>query len=131
MQRTAWASGIAMVGEVDQRLRKWQRLRKASEFREAYAQGRSYPGRYMVLWLRSAPDARLRLGVVAGRSIGSSVERNRARRRLRELYRRLRYRFMGDVDIILVARRPILEAHWDELTEELLRLAKVAGVLRG
>lgn len=53
-----------------------------------------------------------RLGVVASRRVGSAVARNRAKRRLREIYRRSPERPAGD--LVLVARRGLAEAPWRE-----------------
>jgi ribonuclease P protein component len=115
--------------EPDLRLRRHQRLRSNEDFQEAYAQGKSWPARTMVLWLRKAPDASLRLGVVSSRAVGKAVQRNRARRRLREVWRLNRHRFHGNVDVILVARRNILSAKWKDVTLDLLWLARRAGIL--
>jgi len=83
----------------------------------------------MVLYLRSGDDAALRLGVVASRRLGGAVKRNRARRLLREAFRRERPHMHGDFDVVLVARREILEADWQSIREELRRLARRAGLL--
>ena len=83
----------------------------------------------MVLWLREAEDAALRLGVVASRKTGEAVARNRSRRRLREAFRLNRHRFHGKVDIVLIARRSIVSASWKDVEEELLRLALKEGML--
>jgi ribonuclease P protein component len=115
----------------DQRLGRNRRLTRSAEFREAYAQNRCFVGRFMVMWLRSGKNASLRLGVVSGRSVGGAVDRNRARRRLREVFRTNRYRLSGEVDVVLVARRPLLQAKWEEITGEFEELAARAGLLRG
>ena len=85
----------------------------------------------MVLWLRSGEGASLRLGVVTGRKVGEAVERNRARRRLREVFRRHRHLFAGSWDVVLVARRAILDASWADLSAELLALSRRAGLRAG
>lgn len=113
----------------DQRLRRGQRLTRTAEFQEAYDQGRRWIGRFVVLWLREGEGAGLRLGVVAGRKVGGAVQRARAKRLLREAYRRNRYRFRGAFDVVLVARREVLKATWDGLVGELLALAGKAGLL--
>ena len=101
-----------------------QRLRSNTQFQEAYAQNRRWHGRLMVLFLRSGPDASRRLGVVASKRVGNAVERARAKRRLREAFRRHRALFpQGHDDVVLVARRPILSAPWPDVVAELLRLA--------
>lgn len=84
----------------------------------------------MVLWLRSGEGAALRLGVITSKKIHLRAnKRNFARRRLREAYRNLRPWFSGDVDVILVGRRNLLEADWKDVLRELLELARKAGIL--
>lgn len=124
------AAGPAARAPGNRRLSRRQRLRFSAQFDEAYAGGRRYVGRRMVLWLRAAPDAALRLGVVTSRRIGPAVARNRARRRLREIFRLNRWRLTGSVDIVLVARTGCDEAPWMELTGEFIVLARRAGLIR-
>ena len=54
-----------------------------------------------------------RLGVVASRRVGSAVQRSRAKRRLREIYRRSARRPAGD--LVLVARQGLPQAAWPEV----------------
>ena len=113
----------------DRRLRRNQRLTSPVDFQATYVQGKSGAARTLVMWLRKGPGASLRLGVVASKVIGNAVQRGRAKRRLREAWRLNRHRFHGDVDVILVARRSILTARWQDVNEDLNRLAKRAGLL--
>ncbi len=115
--------------QVNRGLARHQRLTRSALFGEAYAQGRRFAGRFMVMWLREGGDAALRLGVVASRKTGGAVERNRAKRRLREAYRLHRHRFHGQADVILIARRAIVKAAWKDIEQDLLRLAEEAGLL--
>lgn len=106
-----------------------QRLRSAKLFEEAYDQNRRWHGRHMVLFLRRGPAASLRLGAVASRKVGNAVERARAKRRLREAFRKNRAEFVaGTDDVVLVARRSLLAAPWNEVVADLLRLAAQAGL---
>ena len=107
-----------------------QRLRHASQFEDTYEQNRRWHGRYMVLFLRAAPDASLRLGVVASKKVGNAIARGRAKRRLREAFRRHRAAFTATTDdVVLVARRSILAAPWADVVVELFKLAAQAGAL--
>ena len=106
-----------------------QRLQKPGQFEETYDQNRRWHGRFMVLFLRAAPDASLRLGVVASKKVGNAPERARAKRRLREAFRRQRAEFAGRTDdVVLVARRSILAAPWADVAAELRKLAAQAGL---
>lgn len=60
-----------------------------------------------------------RVAVVAGRRIGSAVRRNRARRILRAAWREIALRVGPDRDVVLVAKRPILEAKTQDLVAEM------------
>ena len=113
----------------DRRLRRHQRLTSAADFQDAYAQGKSGAARTLVMWLRHGPGSSLRLGVVASKVIGNAICRARAKRRLREAWRLNRERFRGDVDVVLVARRSILTARWQDVNDDLIRLAGKAGLL--
>ena len=83
----------------------------------------------MVMWLRSGDDAALRLGVVTSRRVGPAVARTRARRQLREAYRRHRSELAGPYDVILVARKAISDAKSSDLETELLSLARKARLV--
>ncbi len=115
---------------LDRCLRKQQRLVQSALFAETFSQHRKRVGRYMVLWLRCGEGASQRLGVVTSRKVHLRAnKRNLARRRLREAYRNLRPYFTGDFDVILVGRRAILEADWNDILRELLQLASQSGIL--
>ena len=110
-------------------LRRDRRLRHSAQFQEAYRQQRKWVGRFMVLYLRAGEGAALRLGVVASRKVGGAVARARAKRLLREAYRLQRSSFQGNWDVVLVARRSVLDVKRPEVDKELRRLAQQAGLL--
>jgi len=84
----------------------------------------------MVFWLRTGEDASLRLGVVTSKKVSNrAVDRNRARRRLREAFRNLRDELHGEADVVLIGRRNILGATQSEVDAEMRRLAAKAGLL--
>lgn len=113
----------------DQGLGRHQRLTRSSDIEAAFECGRKFVGKRMVLFVLDRPEGRLRLGVVAGKKVGGAVQRNRARRLLREVYRRNRYRLSGCADVVLVARSDLLVAPWSDLEAELMELARQAGLV--
>ncbi|MDF3128978.1 ribonuclease P protein component [Kiritimatiellaeota bacterium B1221] len=106
------------------------RVKRASLFQEAYAQGQKTVGRYAVLWIRSGEDACGRLGVVASKRVGNSVARSRGKRRLREWFRLNHHRISGGEDVVLVARYSILKVSQDELNADLETMFSRAGRLQ-
>lgn len=82
-------------------------------------------GKRVIFFADSTPDSNRRLGVVAGRkTFRRAVDRNRARRLLREAYRNVRFRLKDAFDVVLVARHDVLDASADTLRAELLQLAE-------
>ena len=71
------------------------------------------------------PNAALgeaRTGIVTSRRVGGAVERNRVRRRLREIVRAERARLLPGAWFVIVARHRAVEAAFDELRAEWMRL---------
>ena len=83
----------------------------------------------MVLYCRKNRLGHNRLGLTASVKLGGAVVRNRARRRLREVYRLNSPRLRQGWDIILVARGRTLTASWKELNDTFLRLCRKLSLL--
>lgn len=120
------------AGKPGQGLSRCQRLTDSADFRNVFDRGTSLPGRLMVVWQGVGKGVCPRLGVIASRrSFSRSVDRNRARRLLREAFRLNRHRLKPDRDVVLVARRKILGADVHGVQDELLVLCRKAGLLEG
>jgi len=100
-------------------------LKENYEFRRLYQKGASAVGGGMVLYCRKNRLGHNRLGVTVSVKLGHAVVRNRARRRLREVYRLN----SGRYDMILVARGRTLTASWKELNDTFLRLCRKLELL--
>lgn len=96
-----------------------ERLRQRADFLAA-AGGIKVPSATFVLQARNRGDARPpRVGFTVSRKVGSAVERNRVRRRLREVVRLN----SGDAlraghDYVLVGRRATLSVAFSELAAD-------------
>ena len=104
------------------------RLKHRSEFLQVKAQGRTHGGRFMALGVLSGrPDTKV--GLITSKRVGGAVERNRVRRRLRELIRLTRPGWKPGFWVVAIARRAAVTASFADLQAEWLRLAVRAGFL--
>jgi ribonuclease P protein component len=104
----------------DQRLRPRERLTKSADYAKVLRRGVRVDGRFFNL--AAAPNQRShhRLGLTVSRRVGGAVQRNRAKRLLRDAFRRRRHTGVA-CDLVLVAKREILECARAELDRELER----------
>ncbi|MFM2162403.1 MAG: hypothetical protein RLZZ383_1915 [Pseudomonadota bacterium] len=77
----------------------------------------------------SGAETAARFGLVVTRKLGGAVVRNRIKRRLREVLRRLTA-WVPAGDIVLLARRSVADAPWEELVADVSRALAVNGVVR-
>lgn len=82
-------------------------LRRKDDFSAVYKKGRSVGERYIVLFYKKNGLPYNRIAFLASKKVGNSVERNRARRLIRENYRFLKDDIRTGYDIIFIARNTI------------------------
>jgi ribonuclease P protein component len=112
------------------------RLRRKADFQSAIKGRRFHSGQALVGFAVQAETGQPRVGVTVSRAIKTSVDRNRAKRRLREVSRQ---RFLSPdsplaalgirYDVVLIARPAALEVSFADLAAEAslaaLRLSKL------
>lgn len=107
------------------------RLTKSTDFKRVRRLGKSYAHPLVVLVAcRNQLDGS-RIGVVAGRSVGGAVQRNRAKRLLRAAFQPELPVLCSGWDLILIARQPMASAaYWDvqAALRQLLRRARLIQV---
>ena len=101
------------------------RLRSRAEFTEVQQHGRRVATRTMTLLAMPNALGRDRLGIVASRRIGDAVTRNRAKRRIRELFRQRQEGARASVerralDLVVIARRDVATAPYAEIEREFM-----------
>jgi ribonuclease P protein component len=103
----------------DERFRPRDRIRKRSEYKAIYDRGQRIPSSNFVLFVMRNGTGRPRLGITVTRRVGGAVKRNRAKRLIREIFRRHKSE-LGDVDIVVNGRPGLPEAEYRRLESEFL-----------
>ena len=98
-------------------------------FRRLYST-QGYANGMLVLYARPNRLGQNRVGITTGKKLGHAVVRNRARRRLREVYRLNEALFKPGYDIVVVARHKCVTADFQKLCKAYLSLAAKAGILK-
>jgi ribonuclease P protein component len=113
-------------------MQRTSRLTSAADIRRTYSEGRRASSQIVVAHVRQTGEPRPpRIAVSAVRGIGGSVERNRAKRRIREAVRRLDVRVDQGVDAVLVATARTGRADFQDLVSRVRETLGRAGALSG
>ena len=99
-------------------------------FRKLYARGESAVGRFVVLYAKRNGLKVNRLGITTGVKLGHAVDRNRARRRIREAYRLNESRLKVGYDLVIVARTAAIDGDFKEMQKDFLRLCGKLRLLK-
>lgn len=84
-------------------------------------------GRGRFLSVRWLPASELRVGIVVSKKVGKAVVRNRIKRRLREILRRL---YLPKAHLLVIASPEAREATYAELFQDLIRALKKSGLIQ-
>ena len=112
-------------------LTKGLRLARTADFARVRAEGKSFPGRYLVISVLKASDIQgWKCGLISPKKIGIAVLRNRTRRRLRELVRAETDRLGDGQWFVIIARWKAPAAEFDDLKKDWLAVAQRAALFR-
>ncbi|MDO4493296.1 MAG: ribonuclease P protein component [Clostridia bacterium] len=105
-------------------------LKKKKEFRYTYRVGKSTSNRLFTAVIAPRHKPETLVGISVSKKQGNAVERNRIKRRLREAVTPLVPELKKGNNIILVARRGVLEEPFPSLCASARKLLQKAGAFR-
>jgi len=105
------------------------RLTRSEDFKRVRRSGKSYAHPLVVLIVQRNDQPRVKVGVAAGRTVGTAVYRNRAKRLLREAMRTLIPNIASNLDLILIARPGLTSASLEDARLALINLLERAQIL--
>jgi ribonuclease P protein component len=105
------------------------RLRKHADYQSVYAKARKRQSSSMSWYLAPQTGAfeGPRVGLTAGKVLGKAHERNRIKRRMREILRRHVEMLPRGFDLVLHPRRSVLTTEFTKLDAEVLRILQQAA----
>jgi ribonuclease P protein component len=107
------------------------RLRRKQDFDQVYRKKNTRGSRGFVLFFTPNRGGPSRFGVVVSKKTAAlAVDRNRLRRRVREILRARLSRITGGYDIVVHIKKPAAELDFSATTQELQYLLGKAGLLK-
>lgn len=113
------------------------RLRQQKDIQRLRSEGRAHSNRLVVILaapqteVEEASSGVSRVGVITGKRLGKAVTRNKVRRRLKAVMQQVYCRLPAGWDFLLLARKPIVDASYQEIETAVLTLLRRAGFLEG
>ncbi len=111
-----------------QGLARKERLRGSRRIDEIFARGRIGKSRLVLVRTLENELGFSRIAVIAGRKAGKACVRNRLRRRLRAAFRTHKQELPCNLDLVLIARKGLLEADWPRVEADLVKAVKHAAM---
>jgi len=121
----------AMDGSTAHKFKRSERLKLRRDFRRCIREGGRAAGKYVVAYVEKNELAVTRLGAGSTKRLGNAVERNRAKRLVREAFRLTKHELPESVDMVVLPKIPWREPTLEELKADLLDAAhRAAGKLK-
>ncbi len=98
-------------------------------YRQMYARANNVVCRNIVVYLRRNRFGINRLGLTCTKTVGKAVERNRAKRLMKEAYRLNEHKLVRGIDCIIVARTRAKDAKLQDIERDFLYAAKKLSFL--
>ncbi|MHB9154761.1 MAG: ribonuclease P protein component [Endomicrobiales bacterium] len=108
-----------------------EKLHLQKDFQRIFASGRklAHPAISIYIYVRSDGPAVRRLGLITSRKLGTAVQRNRVKRRLREIFRLHKHLLKPGSDILFIPRVGAADLNYAQLKSIVLSLWQRAGVI--
>lgn len=104
-------------------------LKRNKDFNRVYSKGKSYVSPAVVVYVMKNYKKGIRIGITTSKKIGKAVQRNRARRVIKEAYRQIESKISGNFDIVFVARKLATTEKSTKVLQHLLKQFKTAGLI--
>lgn len=109
----------------------YARLKKEQDFNLVWRKGRSYFSRYLLLKMLKKKIKYTRFGIIVSNKVSKkATQRNRLKRRIREILRLKLDKITPGHDCVIVVKAGILERTYQEIDREIKNILLKAGLIR-
>jgi ribonuclease P protein component len=109
------------VDKKSERFPRERRIRKSCQYDVIYKEGKKVQSAYFALYGIQSRGNFHRLGITVSRKIGNAVVRNKIKRWVREIFRKKIGGDLEPMDMVLNAKKAIVQCNYHQLEEELVR----------
>jgi ribonuclease P protein component len=106
------------------------RLKKQIDFQRLRQTGKTWHHKALILSVVANELPHNRYGFIVSKHMGKAVVRNRLRRQMRACFSSAHERLLYGYDMVVIARRPILDLAYGELCGAITRLLTQANLWR-
>ena len=109
---------------------KDKRITTKTNFKNTFSENNKFLGRFVVIWVQKQSEGKTKLGVISSKKMHNKAnKRNFAKRRIREIFRRLSPYLNDNYNVIIVIRKSLLTSSWRDVKKELIDLLYKANVI--
>lgn len=108
-----------------------ERLHSQKDFQLALRSGRklSHPALFIYIGKNGSGKGLRRMGLVTSGKLGLAVDRNRLKRRIREIFRLNKHRLLPNTDLVFTPRSMAMSLNYEQLETVILSQLSRAGLL--
>lgn len=110
-------------------MKRFNSIKKNSDFQKVYHNGKSYGNRYLVMYVLPS-EQETRIGISVSKKVGNSIVRHRLTRLVRECFRLNKDRLDGQLDIVVVVRAAAKDKDYHAIESAFLHLCGIHNILR-
>lgn len=109
-------------------MKRSEKLKQNWEFRRLYNRGKCVATQAFILYFAKGKNGRVRLGITAGKKIGTAVNRNRAKRVITAAFDTVCPSIKKGYDFVIVARGRIIDMKSTQVAALLLEVLSKNGL---